>query len=208
MPRPKGLKDLEREYALLLGRYETAEIATETIVGLAALEAADRKITAEKVRLRDQMDGIAHTIRTQLNSRWQPYHIRALVPSRQKRGNIAKAAYQALKKAGRPLTATEIAKLIAPPYGVSAEDTRAIAKLHAQITASLEKWVKEGRIQVTRQKPALWSLRAPVWQPPHAADVFASVPLVRASRSTEATTSGAAASTPSVQHQGARWRLA
>lgn len=207
MARQQGLKELEREYALLLGRYETAEIAIEGVVGMAAVEAADRAITAEKAELRDQMDRIAHTIRTKFNHRWQPYHIRPLHP-RVKRGDYSRAGFEVIKTADRPLTTTEITERVALAQGIDRDDLRAFRKLYASIRKSLMQSEKDRALERIDGSPELWQLCEQVWQTPPAVDVYASVPLVRASRSLAGATLGASANSPPVRHQGARWRHA
>nr|WP_315053376.1 hypothetical protein [uncultured Brevundimonas sp.] len=82
---------LERDYRICLGEYERAEMPTETIIGLKALEKADRAIQARKRVLKEKMEHIDYLLRLQVDAEWTPHHLTPLHPRKpRRRGSIAK----------------------------------------------------------------------------------------------------------------------
>lgn len=169
---------LERDYAIALSRYERAELATETVVGLAALEAADRQIIAERKVLREKMDRLSYLLRLQVDPEWNDDHIRPLhVPRHDRHGQIAKAAYRVLKAATEPMRTREIARLVAPMLGVEGE--KEIARIDSAIATTLKKRADEGSIDRIEGKPVRWFVQPRKWVRPATRVAFASAPPVR-----------------------------
>lgn len=160
------LSKLERAYALALGEYQTAEIATETIVGIAALEAADRRIQARRAVLQEKMDRIDYLIRLQVDPEWDRSSVRPLIPrSNRGKGAVSKLAYGILKKADDPMTAREIARGVARELGLGNPDDREINRLEGSIRGALERRRKDGMVERHEGKPTRWSLKAGRWSP-------------------------------------------
>lgn len=198
MSRPREiLVKLERDYAITMSRYERAELATETLVGLKALEAADRRIQAERKVLQEKMERISYLIRLQVDPEWTPDHIRPLhVPKRERRGEIAKHAFKVLKASSEPMKVREITHAVAPILGVDPKDHRAIDKLHSAVDGSLQRRLAEGEVEKIEGKPTRWRVLCKkwVWRPNHAA--AASVPLRPLAAFAGDTKPGASASSP------------
>lgn len=187
MGNPRILTALEREYARLLGEYEIAELAIEPIVGLAAVDAADREISARKSALRFKMDQISLQIRVEFDAMWTPHHLTPLKPRRRRRVGQTQAAYKALKMAKAPRTAHELAREIAPQFGIRPGDNRLIAKLASALTASFKRLLDDGQIESDEGRPIRWTAHVRVWRPVDALSCAASAPLARvASRPGEA----------------------
>lgn len=163
MSRPEVLVALERDYAIALGKYENAERAIETVIGLTAIEAADRRITAEKKILREKMERITGLIRLQVDPEWEPGHIRPIQPraKSERHGEVSKAAYRVLKSAGGPLRVREIAHLVAPQLGVDSSDYRQINRLDSLISTTLVRREKDGMVFHDGGKPRRWSKEPP-----------------------------------------------
>ena len=166
MARSQVLIALERQYAIALGKYQTAELATETIVGLAALEEADRRITAEKKILREKMERIASSIRHQVDPGWQPGHIRPkhLKRTYKPQGSISKAAYKVLRNAKGPLKVHEIAHQVASGLGVDNDDSQQIDRLAAAIYNALQGRLKDDMVEHDNGSPRHWWIKKPQWK--------------------------------------------
>lgn len=172
---------LERRYSLALGEYERAEMPTETIVGLKALEAADRRIQARKGVLKEKMEKIAYLLRLQVDPEWTPHHLKPLAPRKTRRkGSIAKAAYQVLRLASRPMKTREISREIAGRLEVDVSDARALNQLDNAVRTSMKERVKDGFVEELEGRPTQWRvLSRPKWAPSNVPYASASAPLVR-----------------------------
>lgn len=168
--------EMERQYAVLLGRYQVAEHATETIVGLKALTEADARISKERRGLQQKMDRIVVQIQGQCDPDWTPDHIRPVVERTQndRRGEISKAAYKVLKGAPRPLKTREIAHAVAPLLGLVEPDEREMARIDVAIYTAMKRRLKEGMV-VCEGKPIQWSIKRQTWRP-RASAAYASSP--------------------------------
>lgn len=180
MAKPHVLVALEKQYAVALSRYQRAELATETIVGLKALEEEDRRIQAERRVLQEKMDQITHLIRLQVDPQWTPDHIKPLHErSQRRRGSISKLAWKVLRASSEPMKAREITRLIAPQLGVDAADHRAIVRIDSKVHAALKTWLSEGDAEKVDEKPSRWRARCRGWARRHVSVAAASVPLRR-----------------------------
>lgn len=166
----------EREYRICMSRYERAELATETLVGREMIEAADKRIIAERRVLREKMEKIDYLIRIQVDPEWTPHHLVPLHVHRSYRqGEISKAGYKVLKAAIEPLSTREIAKLAAPMLGVKVQhNEREISKIDSAIAATLKKRVADGMVEMIEGKPRRWWVPRRKW-------VSSVVPFARAS---------------------------
>lgn len=164
MSRPEVLVALERDYAIALGKYENAERAIETVIGLAAIEAADRRITAEKKILREKMERITSLIRHQVDPEWDAGHVRPIQPraKSERHGEVSKAAYRVLKSAGGPLRVREIAHLVAAQLGVDSADYRQINRLDSLISTTLNRRLKDDMVVNDGGAPRRWSIKPPL----------------------------------------------
>jgi hypothetical protein len=203
MSSPREIRaKLERDYAILLSKYERAEIAVETIVGLQALEAADRRIAAQRKVWREKMDKLSYLLRLQVDPEWTDGHIRPLHERKSRaKGDISKAAYRILKAAREPLKTFEIARLVAPSVGVDQADFRAIAKINSSVSGALTRRADEGMVDRFEGPPIRWAVRPRKWSGSTSPVAFASVPLVRVCASTEGPTSSASASSRQIRRQ-------
>lgn len=176
------LVEAEKQYALALGRLQTVEIATETVVGAKAMERADQRVQAEKKAIQAKLESIQLNIRLLYDPEWTPDHVKPLVPRRppRRKGEIAKMGYRALKRSNAPLSAWEIADLIADDVGVDATDRRSVAKLADGVAMSLNRRTKEGMVERVEGKPIRWRAPRRQWVRPNTRVAFASVPLAAA----------------------------
>jgi hypothetical protein len=196
---------LERDYAITLSRYERAEIAVETIVGLAALEAADRRIAAYRKVLKEKMERLSYLLRLQVDPEWTDEHIQPLHERKTRfRGEIAKTAYRVLKAAREPLKTQEIAHLVAPSLGVERSDFRGITRLHSAINTTLTRRWKEGMLERLEGPPIRWAVQPRKWTRSTIPVAYASVPLVRVAGSSPATTRDASANSLRIRRQAAK----
>lgn len=201
MVKPRILAALEREYARLLGEHETAELAIEPVVGLAAIAEADRQISERKAALRVKMDRISLQIRVEFDAMWTPHHITPRPPRFRRRSGLSRAAYKVLKSAREPCTANELAKAIAPLHGIRAADNRAIAKLANAISVSFRLLLAENLIVSDGGRPIRWSAHVHAWRPAPAPSCAASAPLVRVSSRPGAANAAASPNTRPIRHR-------
>lgn len=171
---------LERDYAIALSRYERAEMATETVVGLAALKAADARIIAERKVLREKMERLSYLLRLQVDPEWTDAHIRPLhVRTSDRQGQISKAAYRVLRAATEPLKTREVARLVAPMLGVEMVE-REIKRIDIAIYSAFKRRLEEGTIERIEGPPVRWFTQPRKWARPATRVSYASAPLVRA----------------------------
>lgn len=194
---------LERDYAIALSRYERADLATQTIVGLKALEEADRRIQAERRVLREKMERISDLLRHQVDPLWTPLHIKPLhTYKRERQGQISKATFRVLKNVREPLRTREIARLVAAELGAKME-AREISRVETAIRGALKLRLKAGEVEQIAGPPVRWLAVKRKWRPPSVPYVFASAPLVRVGVSNASPAPDASANTPPIRHRGA-----
>ena len=176
------LVQLERRYRIYMSRYERAEMATETIVGVKMVAAADKRIQAEKRVLKEKMAHIDQLLRHQVDPEWTPHHLTPLHERASRRkGSISREAYKVLRAATEPLKTREIAHLAAPALGVDRNDYRAINKISTAIAKSLNDRHADDGIERLDEKPIRWRVQSrPKWVPTNVPVAYASVPLNRA----------------------------
>lgn len=195
---------LERRYSLALGEYERAEMPAEAIVGLKALEAADRSIQARKRVLKEKMGHLDYLLRLQVDPEWTPYHLKPLAPRKTRRkGSIAKAAYQALRRASEPMKTREISREIAGRLEIDVSDARALNQLDNAVRTSMKERVKDGAVEELEGRPTQWRvLSRSKWEPSNVPYASASAPLVRVDGLSNAEVRALSASIRQVQRQG------
>lgn len=194
---------LERDYRIVLGEYERAEMPTETVIGLKALEKADRAVQAHKQVLREKMKRLDYLLRLQVDPEWTPHHLTPLYPRKaRRRGSISKAAYQALRRSAEPMKVRDISLAIAPDLGIKRSDSTAISRLDAAVRASLKERVSDGVVEEVLGHPTRWQvLSRPKWEPRVAPVAYASAPLVRVGGLSNAAIRGVSASILQAQRQ-------
>ena len=163
MTKPYFVVAMERQYAIALGRYETAEHAVETVVGLKGVIAADLRIASQKRALTEKMERISLQIRLQYDPEWEPGHIRPIQPRGKYRpkGEISTAVYRVLKGATQPMRLREIAHLVAPQVGIENADYLQINKLGAVVNGTLQRRLKDGMVVHDGGAPMRWSIKPP-----------------------------------------------
>lgn len=190
------LVKLEREYAICMSRYERAELAVEPLVGRAMIEAADKRIIAERKVLKEKMDKIDYLIRIQVDPEWTPHHIVPLhAHQKGRQGQISKAAYRVLKAASGPLSTRQIARLVAPMLGVEVDrNENEISRIDNAVASALKKRCADGMVELIEGKPRCWLVRRKKWVSSVVPFAAASVPLVRAGASNPSANRDASAS--------------
>lgn len=193
---------LERDYRICMSRYERAELATETIVGLKALAEADRRIQAERRVLKEKMERLDYLLRLQVDPLWNPDHLTPLHRHRTGRqGAISKAAYRVLKSAIEPMPVRAVARLVAAELGVEATE-REINRLDVAIHGSMKRRLADGEVEKVDGRPTRW--RVPNtksgWVSPPS--LSASAPLRRVAGSGPGRSLGASANSRLVLDQG------
>ena len=154
------LSRLTRDYAILRGKFNDAERAVEPVFGLRAIREAWIEIESTKKLLRRKMDQIEGTI-LQFDPSFEKESVKPLrppAPTRRAPGAITRPALVALRKAGRPLTSREIAKIIAPTLGIEAPDNRSLGRLSSAINNVFDKYVLRGRLILVAENPKRWAL--------------------------------------------------
>ncbi len=205
MPSPNEIRvKLERDYRIAMSKYERAELAVETIVGLKALAEADAAIQARKRVLKEKMERIDYLIRLQVDPEWTPHHLTPLhVRRKRQKGSIAKAAYQALRKATEPMKVRDVSLAIAPGLNIDPKDSRALSRLDAAIRASFQEAVKDDAVEEVAGRPTRWRVRSkPKWAPTNVLAASASAPLVRVGDLSGAAARAASANSRSSRRQG------
>lgn len=194
----------ERSYRLALGEYERAEMPTETIVGLKALAEADRRIQAHKKVLREKMKHLDYLLRSLVDPEWTPHHLTPLHPRKTRRkGSIAKAAYQALRRSSEPMTTREISKTIGGALQVDTTDQRAVNQLDNAVRTSMKERVGDGAVLEIEGRPTRWQmLSRSKWVPTASPYASASAPLVRVAGLSRAGARVLPANSPQVRYQG------
>lgn len=195
----------ERRYRLALGEYERAEMPTETIMGLEALDEADRRIQARKQVLKEKMANLNYLLRLHVDPEWTPYHLTPLHPRKTRRkGSIAKAAYQALRRAAEPMKVRDISMAIAEGLGIDPRENRDLSRLDASVRASLKERVNDGTVVEVEGRPTRWRvLSRPKWTPSIAPSASASAPVVRVDGLSSVQIRALSASIRQVRSQGA-----
>lgn len=171
---------LERDYRICMSRYERAELATETMIGVAMIAAADKRIVAERKVLKEKMEKLDYLLRSQVDALWTPDHLTPLhqhKPGRQ--GAISKSAYRVLKAAREPMPVRAIARMVAVDLKVPATE-REIARLDAAIHGSMKRRLADGDVEKVEGKPIRWRVpcKKSAWVSPPS--LSASAPLRRA----------------------------
>lgn len=197
-------KALERDYRLAMGEYERAEWPTEKIVGLKALAEADRCIQARKQVLREKMGRLDYLLRLQVDPEWTPDHLTPLYPRKTRRkGSIAKASFQALRRFKEPMTTREISKAIAGALEIDVSESRAINQLDNAVRTSMKARVSDGAVLEIEGRPTRWQLVSrPKWTPKVVPFVSASAPLVRVDGLSNAAIRAVSANIRQVRDQG------
>lgn len=152
-----AISRLNREYALLLGKYEFIEREIEDVHGIDNMLDEIARIDREKAKLMLDLDHIAATAKT-LDPSWQRERVRPIYPRKKVRkyGVMAKNVFAVLREAAVPLKTREIAKLVAIKIGIKPNE-RELARLDQGVYGLLYK--KVGRtIQKTQEGPAMWAL--------------------------------------------------
>lgn len=180
------LAKLERDYRICMSRYERAEMASETVVGLKMLEQADKKIVAERRVLAEKMEKISYLIRVQVDPEWTPGHLSPLhVHRKAKRGVFANAAYRVLKAAKEPLSVRAIAKLAAVNLGLKPTGSE-MDRLATTIAGCMRRRLVDGDVEKIEGDPVRWQVpcKKSAWVAPPS--LVASAPLRRAAGSDRA----------------------
>lgn len=193
----------ERSYRICMSQYERAELAVETIIGVKALAEADAAIQARKRVLKEKMEKIDYLIRLQVDPEWTPHHLTPLhIRRRRAKGSIAKAAYQALRKATEPMKVRDVSLTIAPGLNIDPKDSRALSRLDAAIRASFQEAIKDDAVEEVAGRPTRWQVRSKSkWAPTNVPFASSSAPLVRAGDLSVAAARAASASSRSSRRQ-------
>jgi len=75
-----------------------------------------------------------------------------------KRGTVLRHALDALRKAGKPLTAREVTTAMLAAKGITSADTKAIRDLTGSVQSSLRNYDGKGVVTVGEGMPARWLL--------------------------------------------------
>lgn len=193
----------ERNYRIAMSHYERAELAVETIIGVKALAKADEAIQARKRVLKEKMQKLDYLIRSQVDPEWTPHHLTPLhVRRKRQKGSIAKAAYQALRKATEPMKVRDVSLAIAPGLNIDPKDSRALSRLDAAIRASFQEAVKDDAVEEVAGRPTRWQVRSKSkWAPTNVPFASSSAPLVRVGDLSVAAARAASASSRSSRRQ-------
>ena len=156
------LSKLERQYAILRGKFNDAERTVEPVVGLHAIREKWIEIESTKKLLKRQMDHIEGTIRqfdpTFEGERIRP--IRPTTPTRRAPGSISRPALAALRKSAQPMTAWEVAKIVAGSLGIAEPDSRDLGKISVGVNNTFDKYVRKGHVKLVAENPKRWAFSA------------------------------------------------
>lgn len=157
------IETLERRYARALGGYETAAQVQEVIVGRKALEMSAARVVERRKRYLEVMEQTAAKIRERYAPDWTAGHIKPIYFRQGKKptGQISRLAYATLRTADRPMSSSEIARMVAAQIEVDPADHRAVAKITRTIQTTFQKRVSEGMIVRHEGPPMRWT-RVPV----------------------------------------------
>jgi hypothetical protein len=151
------IRDLEKQYAKLLGRYDAAERKVENAKGLAAIDAATASVAEERAELRRQMEAIRLTIRANYDPKWSAEGIKPIRASiTGERGDLSAATYGIMKEAGVPLSTGELIIRVGSRLNLDLTDPDVRFRLKIGIKQLLERRAKEGLV-VKTGKPIHWS---------------------------------------------------
>ncbi|MDO8322663.1 MAG: hypothetical protein Q7T23_06945 [Phenylobacterium sp.] len=151
---------LERRYAVIKGRYETAEQECESAIGVAALIEAQDRVVSDKILMRRVLDAI-EVVARDIEPDWKPSHIRPIYPvSRDSStGQIALTAYNILRRGSGPMTIRELARASVAAHGHEVVETQ-VARFDRAIRAALNK--KVGRhVGIIQGPPARYYVMEP-----------------------------------------------
>ena len=107
------IRELEKQYAKLLGRHIAADHRVEDAVGLKAIDEATARVAAERFELERHMGAIRDTIHANYDVNWSPRGIKPIRPPvTGARGDLSAAVYGILKETDAPLSTKEIVKRV------------------------------------------------------------------------------------------------
>ncbi len=195
---------LERDYRLAWGEYERADQPAERTVGLKSHDEACSRIQARKQVLKKKMDLLTYLLCLQVDPEWTPHHLTPLHPRKTRRkGSIAKAAYQALRRSSEPMTTREISKTIGGGLQIDTTDQRAVNQLDNAVRTSMKERVGDGAVLEIEGRPTRWQmLSRSKWAPTASPYASASAPLVRVAGLSRAGARVLPANSPQVRCQG------
>jgi hypothetical protein len=152
------LSKLTREYAILRGKFNDAERTVEPVVGLHAIREKWIEIESTKRLLKRKMDQIEGTIR-QFDPTFEGERVKPLrppPPTKRAPGSISRPALAALRKAGQPMTAWEVAKVVATSLGLEAPDSRELSRISNMVSTTFDKYVLKGQLTLAAENPKRW----------------------------------------------------
>ncbi|MEJ0063969.1 MAG: hypothetical protein WDO70_12500 [Alphaproteobacteria bacterium] len=115
----------------------------------------------EASRLQAALANLDRTIRLFEND-FSPAAIRPLVPRKPKlfqKGTVIRHALDAMREAGKPLSARDLAIMVLNRQGIQNPDNAAVEHLRRVLTVTLKRKLGDGDIAVTEHGvPRLWSI--------------------------------------------------
>jgi hypothetical protein len=160
MARSNLLIALERQYARLLGRYEVAEQAVETVYGLHAVLAKWDEIESDKKLLKRKMEQVAGTI-MQFDPAWVAERVKPIHPKARfgAVSSISRSALSFMRTEAKPLSIRQISRAVAHKLKMTNPTERDIARIDIAVYGALK--TRQGKTVICEgEKPKLWRLVA------------------------------------------------
>lgn len=157
--RKRIIRPLERQYAILRGKFNEVERTVEPIFGVRAILAKWVEIESEKRLLKRRMDQLEGAIR-EYEPSWEGEQVKPIAPRGPSRavGTISRRVLAIMRVQRRPMSEREIALIVADQLGMKSPSSREITKIVKAIDSGLNRRLKAGRVRVEGENPKRWSL--------------------------------------------------
>lgn len=153
--RTRGAAPLEDQYRRLLSRYQSIEREVEHLTTAKAIDDADRRIAAEKLQIKEEMDRLSREIRALAGSKWDPSKVKPLHERPFYRSGHEAA--KVLRAHGGEMTTHEVARALAVRFGEDFDDPETRKKLVHNVRAFFTSAALEGSVR-SEGSPARWSI--------------------------------------------------
>lgn len=150
------IRDLEKQYARLLGLHIAADHQVEDAVGLKAIDDATARVAAERLELERHMAAIRDTIHANYDVKWSPRSIKPIRPPvTGAHGDLSAAVYRILKETDAPLSTKEIVNRVREQLGLDQANAVIVGRVRSGVTAILKARVEDGLVLRT-DNPTAW----------------------------------------------------
>ncbi len=167
MPKPHEFTRLEKQFARLLGQRIVASQPEEGLFGLKAITEAGERALQEVREIDAKLDATERQIWHLYDALWDRRNVQPIMPAkRDRKYSIAHHTYTAIKKAGEPLTARQVAHRVADALGMESPTDQDLKRLEVGVSRIFRDREKERLMTRIEGKPLRWEyVRRPLVAP-------------------------------------------